>query len=192
MIVTREAVWTVPNLLTLARLGLGCVVFALVSIRQFHWALGVFVIAALSDAADGYLARALGQVTALGRQLDPLVDKLIVLGTMIFLLPLPDTGLEPWMVVAILIRELGVQTIRSLIEGRGVAFGAKAAGKLKMVLQCLAVSAILATQGIDGPRWLELARDVLIWTAVGLTVFSGVTYLRAAWPHLSDSSRQEG
>jgi CDP-diacylglycerol--glycerol-3-phosphate 3-phosphatidyltransferase len=79
-----------------------------------------------------------------------------------------------------------------LIEGRGVAFGAKAAGKLKMVLQCLAVSAILATQGIDGPRWLELARDVLIWTAVGLTVFSGVTYLRAAWPHLSDSSRQEG
>jgi CDP-diacylglycerol--glycerol-3-phosphate 3-phosphatidyltransferase len=145
-----------------------------------------FVVAALTDALDGYLARALGQTSALGRQLDPLVDKLIVLGAMIFLVRVPDSGVAPWMVVVILVRELGVQTIRSLVEGRGVAFGAKSAGKLKMVLQCLAVVASLATQGQESPNRLWLARDVLIWGAIGMTVWSGFTYLLAAWPLLRD------
>lgn len=183
-----DEIWTLPNLLTLGRLVLGCVVFALVAWGQFRWALGLFVIAALSDALDGYLARALGQTSALGRQLDPLVDKVIVIGTLTFLLPLPNTGLAPWMVVAILVRELGVQTLRSLVEGQGIAFGAKASGKFKMLMQCLAIAAILATQGLEPSTAVYLLRDAFIWIAVGLTLYSGLAYLAAAWPLLTNST----
>jgi CDP-diacylglycerol--glycerol-3-phosphate 3-phosphatidyltransferase len=187
--VAREEVWTIPNLFTLARLVLGFVVFALIDAGQFRWALLVFVVAAATDAVDGYLARAFGQTSAIGRQLDPLVDKLIVLGAMVFLVAVPGSGFAPWMVVVILVRELGVQTIRSLVEGRGVAFGARSAGKLKMVLQCLAVTASLATQGLDGQQLPLLARDLLIWAALATTVYSGVSYAIAAWPHLRESAQ---
>src|SRR5947209_7615652 len=78
-----------------------------------------------SDALDGYLARKLGQETPVGRQLDPLVDKLIVGAALVHLLPLKGSGLMPWMVTTIVVRELIVQALRSLIEGRGEPFGAR-------------------------------------------------------------------
>ena len=110
----------------------------------YWWALAVFVVAALTDALDGYFARLLDQGTAIGRQLDPLVDKVIVCGAFIYLLSVPaDTGLAPWMVTTIVVRELLIQGLRSHLEGGGQAFGAKTAGKLKTLAQCLSISAIL-------------------------------------------------
>ncbi len=177
--------WNVPNSLTVGRLVLGLIVCGLISLGWFFSALCVFGIAASSDALDGYLARRLGQETAIGRQLDPLVDKLIVSGALIFLLPRPDTGLMPWMVAAIVIRELVVQALRSLIEGRGEPFGAKMAGKLKTTFQCLAIAAILFGLWTIEPKssWLWV-RDALSWIAVILTIYSGCGYLALAWPIL--------
>src|SRR5690349_2287096 len=102
-----EAFWNVPNILTLSRLVLAVVVFALVANGRYWSALVVFVIAALTDALDGYFARLLDQGTIIGRQLDPLVDKVIVCGAFIYLLSVPaNTGLAPWMVTTIVVREL--------------------------------------------------------------------------------------
>src|SRR3954462_15191693 len=116
--------WNVPNSLTMSRLALSFVVFALIAFGYFAAALVVFILASISDGLDGYFARKLGQATAIGRQLDPLVDKVINCGAYIYLLAVPDTGVAPWMVTTIVVRELVVQAVRSLIEGRGEAFGA--------------------------------------------------------------------
>ncbi|MEO6809024.1 MAG: CDP-diacylglycerol--glycerol-3-phosphate 3-phosphatidyltransferase [Isosphaeraceae bacterium] len=181
---TTPRFWNVPNMLSLSRLVLAVIVFVLISTHAYMAALVIFVLASSTDWLDGYFARRLNQCTAIGRQLDPLVDKVIVLGGFIYLLTIEGTGLAPWMVTAIVVRELLVQALRSLIEGRGGAFGAVMAGKLKTALQCLAISAILLVLalGLTGP-WL-LVRDVLIWGAVILTVYSGIGYVRLAWPRL--------
>lgn len=188
MMTTRPApprFWNVPNTLTIGRLVLGLAVCALISAGLFAIALGVFVVAAGSDAVDGYLARKLGQETPIGRQLDPLVDKLIVGAALIHLLPLPLSGLMPWMVTTIIVRELIVQALRSLIEGRGEPFGARMSGKLKTVFQCLAIGGSLATLSLaTPPAILVWTRDILIYAAVALTVFSGCGYLAIAWPKL--------
>jgi CDP-diacylglycerol--glycerol-3-phosphate 3-phosphatidyltransferase len=178
--------WNVPNTLTLGRLVLGLVVCGLIGCERFAAALVVFAVAALTDAFDGYFARRLGQSTAIGRQLDPLVDKIIVAGGFIYLLTVKGTGLAPWMVTLIVTRELVIQWLRSLLEGRGEAFGARAAGKLKTLFQCLAILAILLSLSVrpaPGPTWL-LARDVVTWAAVGLTLYSGLVYVVIALPML--------
>jgi CDP-diacylglycerol--glycerol-3-phosphate 3-phosphatidyltransferase len=184
-----EAFWNVPNILTLSRLGLAVVVFALVAYGWYWSALVVFVIAALTDALDGYFARLLDQGTTIGRQLDPLVDKVIVCGAFIYLLSVPaNTGLAPWMVTTIVIRELLIQGLRSHLEGGGQPFGARTAGKLKTLFQCLSISAILVTLGLQpSPGWL-LARDLLTWSAVGLTFYSGLGYIALALPWLRGRS----
>jgi CDP-diacylglycerol---glycerol-3-phosphate 3-phosphatidyltransferase len=179
---TPARFWNVPNTITVGRLALGVVVFVLIGNEYYRGALIVFALAALTDALDGYLARRLNQATAIGRQLDPLVDKVIVSGGFIYLLAINDTGLAPWMVTVIVVRELLIQWLRSLLEGRGEAFGAKMAGKLKTTFQCLSICAILLGLAFrPAYPWL-LCRDLLTWTAVGLTLYSGVAYFVIAAP----------
>lgn len=183
----RPSFWNVPNLLTLSRLVLGVFVFGLIAYEYYFVAAAVFGIAALTDALDGYIARLLNQATAIGRQLDPLIDKVLIAGAYIFLLKVDGTGLAPWMVTAIIVRELLIQGLRSHLEARGQAFGAKAAGKLKTVFQCLSIAAILLCLSAHaGNAWL-FARDVLTWTAVGLTIYSGLAYVALAMPNLTAS-----
>lgn len=180
----KPRIFNVPNTLTLGRLVLAIVVLILIAYDRYFAALICFAIAAITDSLDGYLARRLGQTTALGRQLDPLVDKVLISGGFIYLLALPETGLAPWMVTTIIVRELLIQGLRSHLEGQGHAFGAGTAGKLKTVLQCLSICAILACLSIrPGPIWLH-GRDVLTWLAVALTIYSGIGYLSLAWPKL--------
>jgi CDP-diacylglycerol---glycerol-3-phosphate 3-phosphatidyltransferase len=176
--------WNVPNSLTLSRLLLAVVVFALISSKYYRAALVVFTMAAVTDALDGYLARLLDQATPIGRQLDPLIDKVIVSGTYIYLLTISGTGVMPWMVTAIVVRELLIQGLRSLLEGQGQAFGARMAGKLKTLFQCLSIMAILlCLSARPSPAWL-MARDSLTWTAVGLTLYSGLAYIVVAMPSI--------
>jgi len=184
----RPRFWNVPNSLTMSRLGLGAIALGLISAGWYLGALVVFGLAAITDALDGYFARLLGQTSALGRQLDPLVDKLVVAPTLIYLVTLPGTGLTPWMVAVIVVRELLIQGIRSLVEGQGEPFGAKLAGKLKTTLQCLSIAAILLCLSLrPGGSWL-VGRDVLTWSAVVLTVYSGLGYVVAAYPRLAASA----
>jgi CDP-diacylglycerol---glycerol-3-phosphate 3-phosphatidyltransferase len=187
---TQPRFWNVPNTLTVGRLVLAVFVFAFISWQWYELALAAFVVAALSDALDGYFARLLGQDTAIGRQLDPLIDKVIVSGCYIYLATIAGTGVYPWMVTAIVVRELLIQGLRSLLEGQGQPFGAKMAGKLKTTVQCLSVIAILLALCATAPPQAFLwIRDILTWLAVALTIYSGASYLSSAMPALRGQSK---
>src|SRR5262245_31045788 len=182
--------WNVPNTLTISRLALALGVFALIAQELYGSALLVFLLASATDALDGYFARLLKQDTPLGRQLDPLVDKVIVAGCYIYLATIPGTGVMPWMVTAIVVRELLIQGLRSHLEGQGQPFGARTAGKAKTVVQCLSISAVLFCLAIE-PNYffaLYLLRDALTWLAVALTLYSGVSYIWIAFPKLRGES----
>ena len=165
--------------------------YALIEFEAYAWALALFLIAAATDALDGYFARLLKQESPLGRQLDPLIDKVIVAGCYIYLATIPDTGVRPWMVTAIVVRELLIQGLRSLLEGQGQPFGARTAGKLKTVVQCASISAVLLVLWL-GIRLAaavpRLVRDGLTWLAVALTIYSGLVYIRIAMPSLRRES----
>jgi CDP-diacylglycerol--glycerol-3-phosphate 3-phosphatidyltransferase len=184
--------WNVPNTLTVGRLFLAMFVFAFIALEWPGLAFTLFVVAALSDALDGYFARLLKQDTPIGRQLDPLIDKVIVSGCYIYLATIPGTGVYPWMVTAIVVRELLIQGLRSLLEGQGQPFGAKMAGKLKTTVQCFSISAVLLVLYLPtSPTALLWIRDGLTWMAVGLTIYSGASYLVNAMPALRSQATRE-
>jgi CDP-diacylglycerol--glycerol-3-phosphate 3-phosphatidyltransferase len=129
------------------------------------WAAGLFLVAALTDWLDGYLARRLQQVTDLGKFLDPLVDKLLVLAPLLMLVELAQV--PAWAVFLILARELAVAGWR---VNQTQVSGANFWGKAKTVVQIAAVALLI----LQWPGGL-----VLFWLALALTWISGAIYL---WP----------
>src|SRR6516164_3142135 len=130
------SVYTLPNGLTLARLVLAVVLFACIAAAWWLTGLVVFAAAAVTDWLDGHLARKHGSASAFGRNFDPLVDKVLICGAFIFLLPVDGAGLAPWMVTVVVARELIITGLRSFFEAQAASFGADWLGKLKMGLQC--------------------------------------------------------
>ncbi len=176
-------VMNVPNQLTLARLVLSVVVFTLIGLRWHAAAMITFVIAASTDWIDGYYARKYGQVTKLGRIFDPFVDKIIICGSFIFLAAEPQSGIRAWMAVLVVAREILVTALRSFIEQSGGDFSASMSGKLKMVLQCVAVSVSLVAlwyEQTPRPSWLDWTLLASVWAAILSTVYSGAVYVLAA------------
>jgi CDP-diacylglycerol--glycerol-3-phosphate 3-phosphatidyltransferase len=180
-----DRVWTVPNLLSLARLVLSLVLFVLIEAGVWLPATVLFVIAASTDWVDGWWARRFGQVSRLGRIFDPLVDKVIVCGTWVLLAgPADVSAIAPWMAVVVVVRELVVTAIRAEMERAGHDFSAGPAGKLKMVLQCVAAALVLGGRAwpearLGGVGLAGLA-TVTAWAAVITTVWSGLEYVWAA------------
>jgi len=136
----------------------------------------IFIIAALSDLVDGWLARRGGIVTSIGKLLDPLADKLLIATALIVLVAMgriPAWGV--WMVVVIVGRELAVTGLRGLASAGGHVMAANAAGKVKAVAQNFAVAALLfyyPTWGLPGKEIGMVALAV----ATGLTLYSGYAY----------------
>jgi CDP-diacylglycerol--glycerol-3-phosphate 3-phosphatidyltransferase len=179
----REPLWTIPNILSIGRLAATGLILWAIDTARWDMAIVLWVLAALSDWFDGWIARKFDQATVLGRQLDPLVDKIAVIAVLIHLAALPDSGVRPWMVSVILARELIIQALRSHLESASVGFGAKMAGKLKMAVQCFAIVASLVVfrqGGSEANAGLAMLRDLLVWAAVILTVYSGGAYLARA------------
>ncbi len=181
------AIWNVPNQITALRLILTVVMFCLIPLGLYWASLVLFLLAAGTDWLDGWYARRYSQVTVFGRILDPFADKIIICGTFIFLVTEPVLtahwfGLQPWMAVVIMGREMLVTVLRSFIEQKGGDFSATMAGKLKMVLQCVAAAAALAllANGPEPPAWLSATFLVSLWLAVFSTIQSGVDYILAA------------
>src|SRR5438552_13765879 len=125
----RPQVFNLPNQLTAARFVLAIVLFALIEVEQWIACIVVFALAAVTDWLDGYFARKQGLVSTLGRNLDPLVDKVVICGAFIFLLTEPRAGLVPWMVTVVVARELIITSLRSFLEHQGATFGADWLGK---------------------------------------------------------------
>ena len=150
----------------------------------------LFIFAASTDALDGYIARRNKQITVLGRILDPFVDKVIVCGTFVFLLEhqaAPDSGVRAWMVIIIIGREMFVSSLRGILEKEGKDFSANLSGKLKMVLQCVAVSVSLLSMSPLFPwSWVPLFRDLNLYMAVAVTLWSGAVYVARGFSLLQD------
>ncbi|MHC4836829.1 MAG: CDP-alcohol phosphatidyltransferase family protein [Planctomycetota bacterium] len=195
----------IPNLITLARLALAVAAFwwlervldavpgtAEVADPAF-WAFWFFLVAAVTDWLDGWLARRNGWVTAIGRVADPVVDKVLTLGALIYLGAGAQYGraddlqaiMPVWAVVVLIAREFLVTALRGLVESRGMQFPADRYGKAKMLTQviyiCIAIAAAGAVPERIGLPFLDMLRHpmlvaVLFWAMLALAVMSGLNY----------------
>jgi CDP-diacylglycerol--glycerol-3-phosphate 3-phosphatidyltransferase len=164
-----------PNALTVSRLvAIPALMVLLIGRFPYHdqLAAAVFLAASLTDTLDGNLARLRGQVTELGKFLDPLADKLFILSVLIVLVE--ERELAAWVVVVIFGRELLITVLRSLSASQGSVIAATPFGKTKTVLQVAAVL-LLILQRPYPP--LQLPSDVAVALAVAFTVLSGLDYL---------------
>jgi CDP-diacylglycerol--glycerol-3-phosphate 3-phosphatidyltransferase len=180
-----ERVWNLPNQITVGRLLISIILFYMLHREMYLWGTFTFLLAAATDWVDGYLARKTGQVTQIGRIIDPFADKIVVCGTFIFLSAVSESEILPWMTVVVVGRELLVTVMRGFLEQHGKDFSANVPGKLKMGFQCASATASLwaasyATSPQDTPAWLATSASWLAWIAVAATVYSGIIYVFAA------------
>ena len=192
--------FNLANRVTLGRLLVAFVSFAFLLLIQeeaasrdlratYAWlALAFFIVATATDALDGYIARRDNTVTAFGRIADPFVDKIIVCSSLVFLASIPETGeyLRPWMVAVVLFREFLVNGIRGYMESKGISFGAEMAGKIKMVVQSLAIGFLIGivAHAPARPTWIHWSAEILVWATVILTLWSGLLYVIKAAGHI--------
>lgn len=167
---------TLPTWITVSRLlGLPFILYALnhPSVESRWIGLAIFLVASGTDWLDGYLARRLNQVTELGKFLDPLVDKLLVLAPLLALIQLGEV--PAWGVFLILARELAIAgwRVNPNLSGQTSISGANIWGKLKTVSQMLAIALLIAPLP---PEWTTPSL-IAFWTSVALTLISGGIYL---------------
>ncbi|NER46946.1 MAG: CDP-diacylglycerol--glycerol-3-phosphate 3-phosphatidyltransferase [Symploca sp. SIO1B1] len=171
----------IPNWITFSRLlGLPLLLYGLQNpTAQARWiCLVIFLVAAGTDWLDGYLARKLNQITDLGKFLDPLVDKFLVLGPLLALIQLGQV--PAWGVFLILARELAIAgwRVNPNLSGSSTISGANIWGKLKTVSQIVAIALLIAPT----PKSWEVFSMTAFWVSVALTLISGAIYL---WPQVA-------
>lgn len=173
----------VPNVLTLARILLipvFIILFVHPTPSQSLAAAIVFVVAAVTDMLDGYIARRTGQVTKLGKLLDPIADKLLVLSALILLMNVDRVS--ALVVLLIVARELAVTGIRAIAAGEGMIIPAETTGKYKMALQVVAIILlILEGTGLAALGNLHLAGIVTLYISLVLGYISGGQYVWSFW-----------
>jgi CDP-diacylglycerol---glycerol-3-phosphate 3-phosphatidyltransferase len=187
--------WTIPNLLSLSRLPLTIVLLVCVEFENWPLALLVFAVSMLTDWLDGWWARRYRQRSMLGRNLDPLTDKVLIGGALIYLIDVEGTGITRWMVAVVICRELLITGIRGIVETCGKSFGADWFGKLKTVLQTLTLLGIFLILALHEANWLihlwptlDLIQIVILYSMLVATVGSGVQYCVKAAYALHDIS----
>jgi CDP-diacylglycerol--glycerol-3-phosphate 3-phosphatidyltransferase len=172
----RATIRNIPNLLTALRIfSIPLVIFFLTSpgpLASFLAAL-VFGIASCTDILDGYLARQQKAETAIGKLLDPMADKLLILSGMIMLIPLDR--IPAWMVVLIIGREVAITGLRGIASAEGVVIAASRLGKAKMILQSLSLGGLMLHYEYFGINFHVLGM-ILLWIALVLTLWSGIDY----------------
>ena len=180
--VVAETFWTLPNAITVSRIALTPFLFALPWFHGRWWSavMGIaFLAVSLTDMVDGYIARVHNQESRIGKLLDPLADKLLVMTAFVMLVGvgrIPPEALP--LVVVILARELVVTGLRGMAGTQGVVIAASSLGKWKTGFQLAAITALLIHWPFLGLPAHELGLGLLV-VATGLTVVSGWQYLRA-------------
>lgn len=184
----------IPTLITLLRIGL-IPVFVIAFYLPVTWANEaaslIFVLAAVTDWLDGYLARRLNQMSGFGAFLDPVADKLMVAVALVLLVQVDPT---PWLAIpaAVIIgREIAVSALREWMAelGTRARVAVSIVAKYKTTVQMLSLIMLLYRDPIAGISARE-AGFVLLYAAAGLTLWSGMMYLRAAWPSLMSSGKR--
>jgi CDP-diacylglycerol--glycerol-3-phosphate 3-phosphatidyltransferase len=184
---------TLPTMLTLFRIAL-LPVIVIVFYAPFRGAniaaSAVFIAAALTDWLDGWIARRYGMTSAFGEFLDPVADKLMVATTLCLLLQ--DNPTVPLAIMAAIIigREITISALREWMAEIGQRKSVQVAsiGKIKTIAQLVALVVLLYQKDLDGLGLFHVG-EVLLGLAAALTIWSGVAYLRAAWPVLRGERR---
>ncbi|HET8897763.1 MAG TPA: CDP-diacylglycerol--glycerol-3-phosphate 3-phosphatidyltransferase [Rhodanobacteraceae bacterium] len=151
----------------------------------------VFVLAAVTDWFDGYLARRWSQTSAFGAFLDPVADKLMVAVTLFLLVQSHHTPLLAITAAVIVGREIGISALREWMAeiGQRARVGVAMLGKAKTMMQMVAIVALLLEHDKDAELLrLWFVGETLLVIAAVLTIWSGLDYLRAAWPALRDGA----
>ncbi len=178
----------IPNILTLLRIAL-IPVFVVIFFLPWPWAARacalVFTLAAITDWLDGYLARRLDLVSALGAFLDPVADKLMVATALILLVQADPTPALAVPALVIIGREITISALREWMAelGARAQVAVSVIGKIKTTVQMVAIVFLILREDIWGLPVYTIGY-VLIYLAAILTLWSMVVYLRAAWPSL--------
>ena len=186
--------FNVPMALTWARIAMIPVIVGIFYVPDAwypeHWknaaACWLFVVAAVTDAFDGYIARRYGMVSRLGAFLDPVADKLMVCAALIVLLSLGRV--DEFVALVIIGREITVSALREWMAqiGKSASVAVNSLGKIKTIAQMVAIPMLLFHDRLFGLIDVHAIGTLLIYIAAALTVYSMLVYLRMAWPHLSD------
>jgi cardiolipin synthase len=180
-------IFTVPNQLTFLRLGFLPLFIILVFYRRYSWALGILIVAGLTDTMDGLLARSLNQKTSLGAYLDPIADKLLLSSSFVVLAL--NGQIRWWLTILVLGRDILILTTAAviLLTAGYRAFPPSIFGKLTTTLQIFLVFTVLAAAVFHWPLFI-VARRVLVYLVAGFTVFSGFHYSVVVARQLSHES----
>lgn len=172
-----------PNILTLSRIFL-VPFFLLALMRKDPFGFGaligaaIFIIAAITDGVDGYLARKNKEITRLGKFLDPLADKLLISTALVALVELGH--LTTWVAMLIIGREMAVTGLRAIAAAEGTVIAAGPWGKVKTVVQIIFIVTAILAGSLKHGFWLQVLASWLVtpllWASVAFTVYSGVDY----------------
>ncbi len=185
-----------PNLLTLSRMLVIPPIVALFFIdgEMPRWiALGLYATACITDFFDGYVARSMGQISRLGRFLDPVADKLLVSAVILMLVATGRIGgLVVLPALIILIREILVSGLREHLATLAVGVPVSKLAKWKTTIQMFALGFLIVHDA--SPDWIPsvLIGEVGVWLAAVLTLITGYDYLRAGIHHLTDDTPPAG
>ncbi len=172
----KKETLNLPNTITLLRISVIPVLFLILLSpgRTLSLFIAVFfILAALTDLVDGYIARRYGIVTKMGKLLDPVADKIIVNTAMVLMIPIGH--IPAWIVALIIIRDIVVEGTRNIALSEGIVISASKLGKRKTLSQNIAVSALIIHYplfGIDA----HLVGMITLYVALILTIWSGVDY----------------
>ncbi len=174
----RHQILTLPNGLTIIRiLAIPVILFLLFYPERICRLITTlfFLLVAMTDTLDGYFARRRGLVTTLGKFLDPLADKLLIVAALIALIP--ARGIPTWMVIVIIGREISVTGLRGIALAQGIVISASTLGKYKTVFEVASITFLI----LNGKYFSIELHQVgmgLLWIALGLAVISGVDYFK--------------
>jgi CDP-diacylglycerol--glycerol-3-phosphate 3-phosphatidyltransferase len=177
----EKTAMNVPNLLSISRI-LAVPVFIVLMLEPTPLraliAAIVFSIASATDWLDGYLARKWGQVTKIGKLLDPVADKILVASALIMLVDI--ARIPSWIAIVIIGRELAITGLRAMAAAEGIVIAAENMGKWKVGAQITAVLCLVLDYHL-GTDWISDVGRIAIFVAMVLAVISGLQYIRDYW-----------
>ena len=193
-------IWTPANIVTMVRVALVPLWLLLaelsspVSEGAVSWsALAVaflYVIISLTDKVDGYLARSRNEVTAFGKFLDPIADKLAVIVSLCYLLEVGDVS--TWVLFIVILREFLVSGLCMVVANEGVVVAASNLGKAKTAITMMAICGLLFSRALAMPVFgfipLDVISQALLIAAVVITAWSGIDYFVKCWPYVAGSA----
>ena len=173
----------IPNLLSISRI-LAVPVFIVLMLRptpeRALWAGIVFSVASITDWFDGYLARKWGQVTKIGKLLDPVADKILIASALILLVEVDPTRVPAWIAIIVIGREIAVTGLRAMAATDGVVIPAERMGKYKVGAQITAILSFLFSYPI-GAHWPVVLGTAALWLTMVLALYSGGQYFLDYW-----------